>query len=268
MKKKVNERSFFHLVCEGGQYRVDFVTPLELEGFLRLIFFMKGPLLDGTKGRARKIWARLGSAGFGKGSSCVTPSQVHGTALLESRPIWGLPNHPQADAVLLLPGSPPSFLRFADCCPVAVAGRTPFPWLVLIHSGYQGTLKGIVPSVLEKLSRRFGGECLRSAWCWLGPCIGPCCYSRQKSDPTTIKGLRLFPRSCREDGGLVYFDLHSAIRHQLEGLGIPSERIAAFSWCTACNPLTCYSYRGGEREDRMVLWGELLPLMPQKGSFW
>ena len=47
---------------------------------------------------------------------------------------------------------------------------------------------------------------------WIGPAIGRCCYGRKKEDPSTVKGLSVFPDDCREErGDEVFFDLHRMI---------------------------------------------------------
>ncbi len=43
-------------------------------------------------------------------------------------------------------------LRFADCCPVVIASDSPEPWMLLLHSGFVGTVKNIVGRSLAGLS--------------------------------------------------------------------------------------------------------------------
>lgn len=216
--------------------------------------YLRGPLLNGTEGRPSEIQKRLlselGSQGL------VAPMQVHGTAVVPALPLWALPQKPRADAVFVGTDHPIwGSLRFADCTPVLVAGEEKSPWVLGIHSGFQGTVRGIVPKVLSQLRELYRGPVVdEHTHAWIGPAIGRCCYGRKKEDPSTVKGLSVFPDDCREEREHeVFFDLHRMIAHQLKCAGVSDENIHLFPHCTSCNPELYYSWRKGDAADRMFL---------------
>lgn len=175
----------------------------------------------------------------------VMPSQVHGKKILVvdegTLSEFSLPSRPEADGVLLTVPGVQASLRFADCAPVMLWGSD---WVMILHSGYKGTVLGISREGLELVK----GE----ASAWIGPCIGRE-YFRKLDDEWTKKGIESFHRENFEiKGENVYFDLAGEIRSQLLDAGLNDERII-LSGIDTLKDERCYSYRKGDIRERMTL---------------
>lgn len=94
----------------------------------------------------------------------------------------------------------------------------------IVHAGRKGTQSRIAEAAVRLLASRFGSDpedCLAL----FSPAIGPCCYE---------------------------INLEEENARQLRGLGLA--RIVPARTCTKCRSELFYSYRRGEKEDRMVGW--------------
>ena len=219
--------------------------------------FMRGSLLDGTEGLAEFSRERLVPL-LGQRRPLIAPKQVHGTLILDSSAENILPFRVEGDGILLdLPETEAS-LRFADCAPVVVLPSKPKrPWALLMHSGYKGTVRNIVRAGLEKIRGRYGEEELSSSFAWIGPCVGGANYPRNR-EKWTERGLAAFhEENVRAEGEKFFFDIAEELRGQLTEGGIGGDRIFSSGIDTFARRDLCYSYRGGDREDRMFLWAKL-----------
>jgi copper oxidase (laccase) domain-containing protein len=232
---------------------------LEVSGF-DVRFFLRGPMLDEGFGKAAASRAAL-SPILGEPSRLIAPNQVHGIAILET----SMSEHADADGILFdareagklgLEAS----LRFADCAPVVVApsrewaGVAGTPWVLMMHSGYKGTVLNIVKAGIEKVLARYGESALDRAWAWVGPCIGAPHYPRDIEE-WTLRGLEAFSETnVRREGEKFFFDIAGELKLQLMGAGITGDGIFLSGIDAFERADLCYSYRGGERASRMFLW--------------
>lgn len=255
-------RPGFDPIFDEGELRLRYAMPRELRGRLSAELLCRGELLDGTEGVPSRIVKRLGEEL--DGDSLVAPWQVHGTAVLEGRPIWVFPQRPKADGVLLDPvfdpdGRTRGSLRFADCAPVLVASSYPRPWALLLHSGFKGTLLGIFPAAWQKVRSHYGELDPRRTYAWVGPMVGPCCYTRKLTDPLARRAMEKWERFVSPTGdGFVRLDLPHVIEEQAKDAGLPGENIYLMDLCTCCNSSYFYSYRSGDLDDRMMLIAKLV----------
>jgi copper oxidase (laccase) domain-containing protein len=230
--------------------------------------FMRGPLLDGAEGRAGLSRDRLVPL-LGKRLPLIAPRQVHGTEILDVSADCAsedcvLPFQAEADGILLDSPEREASLRFADCAPVVVLpSESKRPWALLMHSGYKGTVRNIVRAGLEKVRGRYGEKELFSSFAWIGPCIGGENYPRSREE-WTERGLAAFhARNVRAGGEKFYFDIAGELREQLMEGGIAGNRIFPSGVDTFARRDLCYSYRGGDREDRMFLWARSAQTLEQ-----
>ncbi len=141
-------------------------------------------------------------------------------------------------------------IRTADCIPVLIYCRQPLA-LGLAHAGWRGVARGIVPALVQALCR-LQGISPTDLQVVLFPYIGPCCYRVGKE----LKPH--FPESAwlyREDG--LYLNLGTAVREQLQAVGVPLGQVKESGFCTACAPLPLYSYRKsgtGNRLYTLAFW--------------
>ena len=245
---------------EGGT-RIECVMPHPLEGAVSASFLARGRYMDGTEGNPSRVVRAVAPLLGGK--SLIAPWQVHGTAIVQARPIWAFPQRPRADGVHLDPSFDPAettaaSLRFAYCAPIVLASDTPHPWTIVLHSGFQGTTKKIFARAWSLARDFYGAVFPERSYVWLGPAIGPCCYTRRRDDPSTVLARESWhPGNFDDEGETVRFDLHGEIASQVRGAGIPEKNIFRFPLCTSCNTDRLYSYRAGDANDRILLLAKL-----------
>ncbi len=134
----------------------------------------------------------------------------------------------------------------ADCVPILLANGDGSRYAA-VHAGWKGTLARIV----EGAAARVAGGDMRSLTAYVGPAIGPCCY--------TVDGERFaafdreFPGWLPPVGSAPTLDLQSINARMLEAAGVPPHSIHVEERCTSCSLGLCCSYRrDGERAGRMA----------------
>lgn len=180
----------------------------------------------------------------------ISPRQVHDKNIIIISEA-AMTDRPEADGILLTVPGVYASLRFADCAPVMIWGSG--GWVMILHSGYKGTVLNIAGHGLELVRSLYGdGEAVRSH-AWIGPCIGREHYGRRLGDDWTKRGLDVFHTENFEiDGESASFDLAGEIRAQLIHSGLNDENITLSGIDTFTNS-ECYSYRRGDNTKRMML---------------
>ena len=123
----------------------------------------------------------------------------------------------------------------ADCVPVFIANRDA-SLAAVVHAGWKGVAAGIV----ENAGWYFREA--REVVAGIGPHICGKCYNVGESFK------EVFPGSYK-DGRL---DLGGEIRSRLLKLGIQENNISACEYCTYHNNDLLFSYRGGEKAQRLI----------------
>ncbi|MBQ3401880.1 MAG: polyphenol oxidase family protein [Synergistaceae bacterium] len=188
----------------------------------------------------------------------VMPSQVHGKNIITINaanfPEYILPSRPEADGVLLTTSRAGASLRFADCTPVMLWGSS---WVMILHSGYKGTVLNISSEGLGLIRGLFGHDEVNGAHAWVGPCIGRE-YFRKSGEEWTVRGVNAFHRENYDvDGERVYFDLAGEIHAQLRDCGLVEDNIT-LSGIDTLEDERCCSYRRGDVHERMMLHVRLM----------
>ncbi|MCE5201416.1 MAG: polyphenol oxidase family protein [Synergistaceae bacterium] len=243
----------FNSYNKNGQFVIDLVLPDEIRDVFFASLYGRGWINDAAEGDPLKVWDFM-SHNFNN-VNLVAPHQVHGTDIIPAERRYSIPLRPEADGVFLN-GSSDCFasLRFADCVPAVIAGITPEPWMLLLHSGFSGTVKNIISSGISAVIKHFDTNPAGRMWAWIGPCICKKCYSRRKEDPNTARAVESFSVSNTfESSGLVHFDIQNQIRDQLIESNIAKDSIYMYKSCTLCNRDIFYSYRGGDEKNRIFL---------------
>lgn len=226
---------------------LEFVMPRELEGIFFARLFARGELNDRAEGDPSRLWETLGRD-YGA-RPLVAPRQVHGVNIIGASPLEALPSRSEADGVFIRAGRAElASLRVADCAPVVVAGTEPSFWMAILHSGFKGTLLNITSAAFARVNAR------GAVWAWIGPHIGPCCYSRRSDDPASLDALGAFSDKCvRREDGLYFFNIGAEIERQLVACGADKKNIFRYRGCTVCEKELFYSYRAGDKEKRNFL---------------
>jgi YfiH family protein len=112
-----------------------------------------------------------------------------------------------------------------------------------VHSGWRGSVAGIVPKTLTTMQQAFGSQA-ESIQVAIGPSAGPCCY--EVDEPVLIR-LQTYPfwnLVVRETGpGRALLDLREFVRLQASAFGVPQQNMWTVSHCTICQPDLFFSYR-------------------------
>lgn len=158
--------------------------------------------------------------------------QVHGCDVL---PASELRDDSTADAIVctrdegLVVG-----VLTADCVPVLICDRAG-TIAAAVHSGWRGTVAGIVPAAIEAIRGRAAPEDLVAA---IGPCIelpafevGPEVAAQFDDDLVD----RSYPKP--------HVDLVAAVRRQLLAAGVLPQNVERVGGCTHANADRWYSYR-------------------------
>jgi copper oxidase (laccase) domain-containing protein len=202
----------------------------------------------------------------------MAPKQVHGTVILDTsikNTLTPEGDSPEADGILFDAWEAAgqgieASLRFADCAPVVVSPSLQWvehsgaPWVLMMHSGYKGTVLNVVTFGLEKVREHYGASALDGAWAWVGPCVSMPHYPRDPEE-WTFRGLESFRKTnVQTQGEKVFFDIAEELRLQLTDAGITADRVSLSGIDTYERSDVCYSYRKGERTLRMFLWARSL----------
>lgn len=213
----------------------------------------KGALLDLAEGDPSIIWEHI-TAGKAPRRRLVAPYQEHGTTVIPADIEFSLPRRPGADGVYLEGNSGAcASLRFADCAPVVVAGGGESPFLLILHSGFAGTVKNISGQSLAKLLKERKNK-TGALYAWIAPAICRNCYFRGKEDPAAAKAMGSFSSdnysAVREH---IHFDIKGEIHRQITACGVQPENIFMTEFCTRCDNDKFYSYRAGDEKRRNFL---------------
>jgi YfiH family protein len=193
-------------------------------------------LHPGIPGYAENLVRFLLDAGI-DGQRLAQVKQVHGTVTVPAEEALASgPTMMEGDAVVAT-GGLVAGIRVADCVPI-LGGDPESGVAVAIHSGWKGTVLGIVRSALQSFSER-GGNVARSVFT-IGPCICAACF--EIGDDVAAR----IAEACGEDvivrgGARPHADLRRAVRKLLQREGVPV--IDDIPGCTRCDRELFFSYR-------------------------
>ncbi|BDC35139.1 laccase domain protein [Candidatus Dependentiae bacterium Noda2021] len=137
----------------------------------------------------------------------------------------------------------------ADCLPVIIID-TKHRAIAAIHSGWRGTVKGIVIKALQHMNVEYGTQ-VEDVTVIFGPAAGACCYEVQ-SDFLDAIPQQLISHSIIERDGKIYFDNTAYNIQLLKQRGVQSQQIITqHNICTMCEPSYC-SYRRDKSVDRQM----------------
>ncbi|MEO8216132.1 MAG: peptidoglycan editing factor PgeF [Acidobacteriota bacterium] len=180
---------------------------------------------------------------FGVPSVLSTCEQVHGvnTFQVPAAEVWR--EYPQCDALFTASKAVALGIKVADCLPVTLADPV-HSVLANIHSGWRGSLRGIVPRTMEAM-RAGTGFTAAGAIAWLGPSIRVCCF--EVGEEVIEQFAAVHPgaeRFTNRSVGLKpHFDLPAFTRSLLTAGGFAEDNIHDSGICTRCEPATFHSYR-------------------------
>lgn len=210
-----------------------------------------GMNLDGSSGANRR---RLAHALQLESCRFATLHQIHSNKVYIIEDVWDEWNPPEGDALATAVPNVALAVKAADCLPILIVDPMKRA-VAAVHSGWRGTLAGIVPGTIRELQRVYGSvpEDLLLA---VGPGIRKCCFEVGKEVADLFENR--FP-----DVGLSgpvnnssekrVLDLVKAVELQALSSGVRQENCHDLDACTKCNPTEFFSYRAeGTAAGRMM----------------
>jgi polyphenol oxidase len=174
----------------------------------------------------------------------VSVKQVHGTnALVVDRPIEaGMTFAGEWDAVITNQAGVLVTVRTADCMPILL--YDPIHHVVAaVHSGWRGSVAGIVPKTLMRMQQEFGSQ-PGSIHVAIGPSAGSCCYEVDDAVLTPLHAYPFWKAVVRETvRGHALLDLRDFVRRQAHAAGVFEQHMWTVRHCTICRPDLFFSYR-------------------------
>lgn len=168
--------------------------------------------------------------------------------------------HLKADAILTDNPEVTLFMRFADCVPVLL--YDPVQRVVgLVHAGWQGTVKKIVPAAVARMAQHYGTR-PQDTYAGIGPSIGAHHYEVGEDVAREVAAAfgPAADRFLKSQNGAVQFDLWDANRHLLAEMGV--QKIETAGICTACHPQDWFSHRG--ERGKTGRFGVLIALIDER----
>lgn len=137
------------------------------------------------------------------------------------------------------------FIPVADCS--AISFYDPRAHVIgMIHSGWRGTVAGIIPETIKKMSEL--GSDPADVLVGISPVLERCCYEVQTDLVDAV--TQAFPQEAASffsqhiDDIHYQFDFLALLHWQLTLTGILHDHIETSGMCTACNIHEFYSHRG------------------------
>jgi len=118
----------------------------------------------------------------------------------------------------------------ADCMPILIFDPTE-KVIAAVHSGWKGTIKKIAIKTLKKMQKEYGCQ-KKDFRIYIGPSIGPCCYSVDNKEQIELFAKEYSNLNTRD--GKTFVDLWNSIEQDLSKFGIPLENIENSKICTSC----------------------------------
>lgn len=198
---------------------------------------------DAPVGDVLARWAALQEfAAGGETGRLATARQVHGAELIEHGGSWrGWLRGPAADGHLALARDTTLAVTVADCVPVYVAH--PSGAIALLHSGWRGTVAGILPAALRRLGTAgFAAAELRVL---TGPAICGACYEVSADVYGQLTGVHVERPTP--------VALGAVIGQQARDAGV--REVYTTDLCTRCDNDRLFSHRAGDPGRQLgVCW--------------
>ena len=181
----------------------------------------------------------------------VTLHQVHSDRVHIIKDISNQWNQAEGDALVTRVENVALSVQVADCLPVLIADPV-MNAVAAVHSGWRGTLLGILPQTIREMERTFHSDpsTLMAA---IGPGIRACCF--EVGHEVADRFEEAYPGCCSaaDRSGKSLLDLGKVLDDQMHLAGIRPEHRYDLGACTRCNPNEFFSYRAeGHAAGRMM----------------
>ncbi len=165
--------------------------------------------------------------------SVIFPQQVHGNAI--SYVFEGSLTDTECDGFITNEYKTPLAILTADCVPVFFFSPTG-NIAGIVHAGWRGISKGIIPSLYDKIKFKFNVKNHDMHFA-IGPAIRSCCYEIGEDVAQYFKDYIIRKQ------GRIYLDLVEVIKSELIQRGVLCSNIIDSQICTYCKSDIFFSYR-------------------------
>lgn len=184
----------------------------------------------------------------------TTLRQVHSNRVHIIKDISGRWNRSEGDALCTQVENVALAVQIADCIPVLIADPVQHA-VAAVHSGWRGTLAGVLLATIEQMQREFGSDPARLLLA-IGPGIRACCFEvgLEVADPfeKQYPGCGL-TKPVQGQPEKRFLDLIKALEMQMNLAGVLPENCHDLGICTCCNTTEFFSHRAeGSASGRMM----------------
>jgi polyphenol oxidase len=189
-----------------------------------------------------------------KEARLITLHQVHSKRVHIIEEISHQWNQSEGDALITRAENIALAVKTADCLPVLIADPATNA-IAAVHSGWRGTLAGVLPQTIREMQRAFGSR-PANLLIAVGPGIRSCCFEVGHEVvelfDIAFPGCSL-AKSIKARPGKSLLDLCGALQVQLDLAGVSPENRFDLGACTCCNTSEYFSYRAeGAASGRMM----------------
>jgi len=142
-------------------------------------------------------------------------------------------------------------IRTADCVPIIVFDPKQ-KVVAAIHAGWRGVIAGVIENIIVQMQKEFKSS-PDELVAVLGPALCIDCF--EVGPEVAEKFVEKFGSKInfkKGKGDRWHPDLREGCVEVLKTLGIKEENLESLPYCTSCNNDLLFSYRKGDREERML----------------
>jgi polyphenol oxidase len=189
-----------------------------------------------------------------KDARLITLHQAHSNRVHIIEEISHQWNQSEGDALITRAENIALAVKTADCLPVLIADPATNA-IAAVHSGWRGTLSGVLPQTIREMRRAFGSA-PANLLIAIGPGIRSCCF--EVGHEVVELFDKAFPgcdlaKAINARPGKFLLDLCGVLQIQLALAGVSPENRFDLGACTCCNTSEYFSYRAeGAASGRMM----------------
>lgn len=146
-------------------------------------------------------------------------------------------------------------VHVADCVPILMYDPK-YKIAAAVHAGWVGTVRLIGQKMVEQLAADCDSR-PEDLICYLGPAIGPCCYTNNQNQERLELFQQTFPKEAsvlQKKSDDFTINLKNANLWQLKQAGVLEKNIEISEYCTCCRDDLFPSHRReGKKRDSNVL---------------
>jgi polyphenol oxidase len=187
-------------------------------------------------------------------ASLITMHQVHSKHVHIIDEHTDLLNPRKGDALITRRENAALAIKTADCFPILIADPM-HKAIGAVHSGWRGTLSGILPETIQAMQREFRSN-PAELFVAVGPGIRSCCFEVGKEVMQSFREVypdQAIGQAITDRPEKYWIDMCNILKIQMDDAGIRADYRYDLGICTCCNTSDFFSYRAeGAASGRMM----------------